>query len=83
MSYLDPYGDSEDQSSIWIRPRALMRVNRDTLRKQVIQVVGHTEQTQIDKRGGTTGGRYWFIDTLGTSGEYLIINDEAIIINKI
>jgi predicted MPP superfamily phosphohydrolase len=83
MSYLDPYGDSEDQSSIWIRPRALMRANKDTLRKQVIQVVGHTQQEQIDKKGSTTGGRYWFIDTLGTSGEYLIINDGEVIINKI
>ena len=83
MSYLDPYGDSEDQSSIWIRPRALMRANRDTLRKQVIQVVGHTQQEQIDKKGGATGGRYYFIDTLGTSGEYLVINDGEITISKI
>jgi hypothetical protein len=74
--YNDPYGDSEDQSPIWIRPRALMRANKDTLRKQLIQVVGHTEQTQIDKKGGATGGRYYFIDTLGTSGEYMIIEDD-------
>ena len=78
MSYLDPYGDSEDQSPIWIRPRALMQANRDTLRKQVIQIVGHTERTQIDKKGGATGGRYYFIDTLGTSGEYMIIEDQEI-----
>jgi len=83
MSYLDPYGDSEDQSPIWIRPRALMRANKDTLRKQIIQVVGHTEQKQVDKRCGSTGGRYWFIDTLGTSGEYLVIDDEKIIIKTI
>ena len=78
MSYLDPYGDNEDQSPIWIRPRALTRANRDTLRKQVIQVVGHTEQRQIDKKGGATGGRYYFIDTLGTSGEYMIIENNKI-----
>jgi hypothetical protein len=78
MSYLDPYGDSEDQSSIWIRPRALMRANKDTLRKKVIQVVGHTEKEQIDKKGGATGGRYYFIDVLGTSGEYMIIEDGKI-----
>ena len=83
MSYLDPTGDNEEQSPIWIRPGSLMRVNKDTLRKQVIQVVGHTEQRQIDKRGGSTGGRYWFIDTLGTSGEYLIIEDDKIIIKQI
>lgn len=78
MSYLDPYGDSEDQSPIWIRPKSLMRANKNTLRKQIIQVVGHTEQSQIDKGGKTTGGRYYFIDVLGTSGEYMIINDGEI-----
>jgi predicted phosphodiesterase len=83
VQYLDSYGDNEDQSPIWIRPRSLMKANKDTLRKQVVQVVGHTEQRQIDKRGGSTGGRYWFIDTLGTSGEYLIIDDKAIIIKTI
>jgi len=81
MSYLDPYGDSEDQSPIWIRPKSLMRANKDTLRKQVIQVVGHTQQEQIDKKGGATGGRYYFIDTLGTSGEYMIIEDGKISFN--
>lgn len=74
-SYTDPYGDNIHQSPIWIRPKSLMKANRDTLRNQVIQVVGHTEQTQIDKKGGATGGRYYFIDTLDTSGEYLIIDD--------
>ena len=75
-TYQDPYGDNEAQSPIWIRPKSLMRSNKDTLRKKVIQVVGHTEQTQIDKKGGATGGRYYFIDTLGTSGEYMIIEEE-------
>jgi len=75
MSYLDPHGDSVDQSPIWIRPKSLMRANKDTLRKKIIQVVGHTQQTQIDKKGGATGGRYYFIDTLGTSGEYMIIEE--------
>jgi len=81
MSYLDPYGDSEDQSSIWIRPRALMKANKDTLRKKVIQVVGHTQQEQIDKKGGATGGRYYYIDTLGTSGEYIVIDDKKLTFN--
>lgn len=75
-TYQDPYGDNEAQSPIWIRPKSLMRSNKDTLRKKIIQVVGHTEQTQIDKKGGATGGRYYFIDTLGTSGEYMIIEEE-------
>lgn len=76
--YMDPTGDNEDQSSIWIRPKSLMRANKDTLRKKVIQVVGHTEQRQIDTKGMATGGRYYFIDALGTSGEYLIIEDGQI-----
>jgi predicted phosphodiesterase len=81
MSYLDPYGDSEDQSSIWIRPKSLMRANRDTLRKEIIQIFGHTQIDQIDTKGGATGGRYYNIDCLGTSGEYMIINDNEISFN--
>lgn len=83
MSFLDPSGDNEDQSPIWIRPRALMRVNKDTLRKQFIQVVGHTQQRQIDGAGKATGSRYYFIDTLGTSGEYLVINDNQVTIGQV
>jgi predicted phosphodiesterase len=81
MSYRDPYGDNVDQSPIWIRPRSLMRANKDTLRKKIIQVVGHTSQTQIDKQGSATGGRYWFIDTLDTSGEYLVFEDGKLSVN--
>jgi hypothetical protein len=78
MSYLDPYGDSEDQSPIWIRPKSLMRANYDSLRKKVIQIFGHTQIERIDKKGGATGGRYYNIDCLGTSGEYAIIIDGEI-----
>jgi predicted phosphodiesterase len=77
-TYQDPSGDNEGQSPIWIRPKSLMRSNKDTLRKQIIQVVGHTQQEQIDTKGMATGGRYYYIDTLGTSGEYMIINDNEI-----
>lgn len=72
LGYSDPYGDNVEQSPIWIRPKSLMRSNKDELKKQIIQVVGHTEQRQIDIKGMATGGRYYFIDTLETSGEYLI-----------
>jgi hypothetical protein len=71
----DPYGDDIYQTPIWIRPKSLMNVNRDTLRNEVIQVVGHTVQSQIDIEGKATGGRYYFIDTLPTSGEYLVLED--------
>lgn len=81
MSYMDPTGDNEEQSPIWIRPRSLMRANRDTLREQVVQVVGHTQVREIDTEGMATGNRYWFIDCLGTSGQYMVINNNEITFN--
>ena len=69
----DPYGDSTISSPIWIRPHSLQKANRDTLRDQFIQVVGHTTQGKIDTEGKSTGGRYYYIDTLGTSGQYMIL----------
>ena len=74
----EPHGDNLQQSCIWIRPFSLKRANYKTLRKKIIQVVGHTVQTKIDIKGKSTGGRYYFIDTLGTSREYLIIEDDKI-----
>jgi hypothetical protein len=74
----DPYGDSTISSPIWIRPTSLQQVNYDTLRDQFIQVVGHTQQNQIDTKGKSTGGRYYYIDALGTSGEYMVINNGEI-----
>jgi len=79
----NPYGDDEHQTPIWIRPRSLQSVNKKTLRKQVIQVVGHTAVTSIDIKGKSTGGRYYFIDCFDTSGEYLIFNDNKFEINKV
>jgi hypothetical protein len=77
------YGNETFQGPLWIRPRALMEANRDTLRTQIIQVVGHTGQTQIDIEGKATGGRYYFIDTMPK--EYLVVKDGDVhlgIINK-
>jgi len=71
----NPYGDSKESSPIWIRPKSLQKANRDTFRDQFIQVVGHTQQNKIDIEGKSTGGRYYYIDTLGTSGEYMIIDN--------
>ena len=73
--YLDPSGDNIEQSPIWIRPRSLFKVNHDMLRKQVIQVFGHTQISKIDTKGLSTGERYYLIDCLGTSGQYMIIDD--------
>jgi hypothetical protein len=83
MSWVDPYGDNVDQSPIWIRPKSLMRSNKLELKKEIIQVVGHTGQRQIDIKGMATGGRYYFIDTLHTSGEYLIYENGNFNINTI
>lgn len=82
LSYLDPYGDNEEQSPIWIRPRSLMAANKDTLRKQVIQIVGHTQVKKLDLIGSqkSAGGRYYLIDCQDTTGEYLVIQDNELII---
>ncbi len=74
------YGDEPFQGPLWIRPKSLMRVNRETLREQVIQIVGHTIMNTIDIEGKSTGGRYYFIDTLPR--EYLIINNNVISVGK-
>jgi predicted phosphodiesterase len=69
------YGDDEWQNPLWIRPRSLQRVNKNSdLKKNYIQIVGHTEQDHIDIKGKATGGKYYYIDTL-PSGEYLIEED--------
>lgn len=80
----DPYGDSVISSPIWIRPRSLQNANYDSfLKDKYIQVVGHTQVKQIDREGKSTGGRYYYIDALGTSGEYMIIEDSKISFNQI
>lgn len=79
----DPYGDSVESSPIWIRPKSLQESNYDTLRKEFIQVVGHTQQKKIDIKGQTTGGRYYYIDTLGESREYLIIEDGEVSVGQL
>ena len=75
------FGGETFQGPIWIRPRALMEANRDTLRTQIRQVVGHTGQTQIDIEGKATGGRYYFIDTMPR--EYLIVTDGVVSLGKL
>jgi hypothetical protein len=78
------YGDEIYQGPLWIRPRSLMKANYDTLRREIIQVVGHTPQTQIDIKGGSTGGRYYFIDTLERGcREYLIIENNTVKLGKL
>lgn len=77
--WVDPYGDNVWQNPTWIRPRSLMKDSKDL---GYIQVVGHTTQNCIDIKGKSTGGKYYFIDTLDTSGEYLIIEDGEVKVGK-
>jgi len=84
----EPSGDNVSQTPIWIRPRSLMSANKKHpkgLKKDYIQIVGHTQMNKLDIEGSDkfTGGRYYFIDTMGTSGGYLIIEDDEIKTNKI
>lgn len=76
-------GDEETQTPIWIRPRSLMKSSQNIKKEGIVQVCGHTTQSQIDIEGKATGGKYFFIDTLGTSKEYLIIDDGVFKIGKI
>lgn len=79
----DDTGDSKTQTPIWIRPRSLMAGNKDTfLKKDYIQIVGHTGVNQIDIKGKATGGRYYFIDALD-AGEYLVLTDDTFTLGKI
>ena len=79
----DSYGDNTTQTPIWIRPRSLMSANikhKNGLNKDYIQVVGHTQMKGLDIEGidNFTGRRYYFIDTMETSGQYLVIQDHTI-----
>lgn len=74
-NYLDPYGDDIFQSPIWIRPLSLIKDNRNSfLKHNYIQIFGHTQMRNVDVKGASTGGKYFCIDTLQTSGEYMIID---------
>jgi len=60
-------GDDVTQSPIWVRPNSLLQDKIDNY----IQIVGHTQYSRIEIRDNVA-----FIDTLGESGEYLVIEDE-------
>jgi hypothetical protein len=84
----DPYGDSQTQTPIWIRPGSLMSVNKKHkkgLKNDYIQIVGHTQMKRIDIEGSDkfTGGRYYFIDTMDTTGDYLVVQDNNITVNSV
>lgn len=78
----EPTGNDMGQTPIWIRPRSLMKDSQEMKKNGIIQVAGHTQQNQIDIKGKATGGKYFFIDTLGTSKEYLIYENGEFSTNK-
>ena len=67
------FGDDKCQSPIWVRPRSLQN---DKI-EGITQIVGHTRQSRIELNPDVV-----IIDTLGTSGEYLVIEDGKMIIAK-
>jgi len=81
----DPYGNDKNQTPIWIRPTALLKSNKKSeLKKQYIQIFGHTEIDRIDLKAvqKAYGNKYYCIDCLGTSGEYLVIEDDVISVHS-
>lgn len=85
---LESSGDNTTQTPIWIRPRSLMSANKKHpkgLKKDYIQIVGHTQMRRLDLDGSDkfTGGRYYFIDTMDTTGQYLVIEGDKLTTNSI
>jgi hypothetical protein len=64
--YHSPYGDDVCQSPIWVRPYSLLK----DMINGFIQVVGHTVQSKL-----ILNPLVVLIDTLGTSGQYLLIDN--------
>lgn len=79
---IDGYGDDTYQTPIWIRPKSLMAANKKhPIKKEYIQIVGHTKILRIDS-GKSTGGRYYFVDSLDTNQEYLVIENKEVKIKQ-
>jgi hypothetical protein len=74
----EPSGDDPQQGPLWIRTESLVKANKETLESKCIQVYGHTKIDRIHRIGKITGSRYQLIDTLGTSGEYLVVENGSI-----
>ena len=79
---VEPSGDDIYQTPIWIRVESLLLANKGSLEHELIQVFGHTQFHTISTVGKLTNGRYQLIDCLGTSGEYMIIENGSIFYRK-
>ena len=78
----DPSGDSVEQGPLWIRPSSLMKSNKGDggLKKHFIQVVGHTQVTDIFESFKATekamGGRYYLVDAMPHGGYVIYENGQ-------
>lgn len=77
--FASPYGDNIWQSPLWVRPDSLIKDGIEGYN----QVVGHTTQDKLTVKKRKNGDKFYFIDTLGTSKEYLIIEDGVVAIGKL
>ena len=80
----EPTGDNRSQGPLWIRPTSLVSASKN-IRKDYYQVVGHTSMLRLDMEDihKWAGGKYYFIDTMNTSGEYLVLTDGVFTKNQI
>ena len=69
----DSSGDDVTQSPIWVRPDSLKKDKLD----HYIQLVGHTVQEKL-----LIENDFAFIDTLGTTREYLVIDNKEMKVKK-
>lgn len=78
----EPSGDDPEQTPMWIRPGSLIQANKGSALENYIQIFGHTMVQGIEEIVQLTQGKYYLIDCLGTSKEYLVIEDGFIKIKK-
>lgn len=75
-------GDEKTQPPTWIRPSSLIDASQGIKNKGIIQIVGHTNVNNLILDNKKLKG-YILTDTFDTSQEYLIIDDNELIIQKI
>lgn len=78
----DNTGDDLDQTPIWIRPSSLIDASQIIKAQGIIQVVGHTSILKLILDEPKLEG-YILTDTFDTSKEYLIIDGNELIVEKV
>lgn len=74
----EPSGDDPEQTPLWIRTPSLVQSNIGSPLAQYTQIFGHTMIADINEVATITKGKYYLIDCLGTSKEYLVVEDGII-----